>query len=111
MRAEIAKGTKEGDRIKKIVADGGLVPFETTVTLLTNALIATQSKNYLIDGFPRAVDQAQFFEQQVVETQQVLYYEVPQEIMIERCMKRAETSGRDDDNAETIKKRIQQYFD
>jgi adenylate kinase family enzyme len=31
--------------------------------------------------------------------------------MIERCMKRAETSGREDDNAETIKKRIQQYFD
>lgn len=26
-------------------------------------------------------------------------------------MKRAETSGRDDDNAETIKKRIQQFFD
>ena len=26
-------------------------------------------------------------------------------------MKRAETSGREDDNAETIKKRIQQYFD
>jgi adenylate kinase family enzyme len=111
MRAEIAKGTKEGDRIRKIVADGGLVPFETTVQLLINALIATPSKNYLIDGFPRAVDQAQYFEQNVMETQQVLFYDVPQELMIERCMKRAETSGRDDDNAETIKKRIQQFFD
>jgi len=57
MRAEIAKATKEGDRIKKIVADGGLVPFETTVGLLTNALIANlPAKNFLIDGFPRAVD-------------------------------------------------------
>ena len=46
-----------------------------------------------------------------METQQVLYYEVPQEIMLERCMKRAETSGRSDDNAETIKKRVQNYFD
>ena len=46
-----------------------------------------------------------------METQQVLFYDVPQELMIERCMKRAETSGRDDDNAETIKKRIQQFFD
>jgi adenylate kinase family enzyme len=42
----------------------------------------------------------------VIETQQVLYYEVPQEVMLERCMKRAETSGRSDDNAETIKKRV-----
>jgi adenylate kinase family enzyme len=31
--------------------------------------------------------------------------------MVERCMKRAETSGRADDNAETIKKRIQQFVD
>jgi adenylate kinase family enzyme len=31
--------------------------------------------------------------------------------MLERCMKRSETSGRSDDNAETIKKRVQNYFD
>jgi len=40
-----------------------------------------------------------------------LFYDVPQEIMLERCLKRAETSGRSDDNAETIKKRVQNYFD
>jgi UMP-CMP kinase len=57
------------------------------------------------------VDQAQYFEQNVIETQQVLYYEVPQEVMLERCLKRGETSGRTDDNVETIKKRVQNYFD
>jgi len=31
--------------------------------------------------------------------------------MVERCMKRAETSGRSDDNAVTIKNRIQKFFD
>lgn len=62
-------------------------------------MIETKSENYLIDGFPRAVDQALYFEQNVVEAQQVLFYDVPQEIMLERCMKRAETSGRSDDNA------------
>lgn len=39
-----SQGTKEGDRIKKIVADGGLVPFELTVQILVNALIATPSE-------------------------------------------------------------------
>lgn len=63
MRNEMASGTKEGDRIKKIVADGGLVPHELTVKILINALIANPSENYLIDGFPRAVDQAIYFEQ------------------------------------------------
>lgn len=31
--------------------------------------------------------------------------------MLERCLKRAETSGRSDDNPDTIKKRVQAYFD
>jgi len=44
MRAEMQKGSKEGDQIKKIVADGGLVPFELTVDILVNALIATPSQ-------------------------------------------------------------------
>jgi adenylate kinase family enzyme len=46
-----------------------------------------------------------------MEVTQVLFYDVPQEIMLQRCMKRAETSGRSDDNAETIKTRVQNYFD
>lgn len=41
----------------------------------------------------------------------MLYYDVPQETMLKRCMKRAETSGRSDDNAETIRVRVQNYFD
>mmetsp|Transcript_22762 Transcript_22762/g.21968 ORF Transcript_22762/g.21968 Transcript_22762/m.21968 type:complete len:122 (+) Transcript_22762:7-372(+) len=67
MRAEIQKGTKDGERIKKIVAEGGLVPCELTVGVLINGLIANPSKNYLIDGFPRATDQAIYFEQNVCE--------------------------------------------
>jgi hypothetical protein len=38
------------------MAEGGLVPFEMTVQILINGLIARPSKNYLIDGFPRAVE-------------------------------------------------------
>jgi len=58
MRQEVSKGTKEGEKIKKIQKAGGLVPFELTVQILINGLIATPSKTktYLIDGFPRAID-------------------------------------------------------
>jgi len=62
MRAEMVKGTKEGERIRKIVNEGNLVPYELTVQVLQNALLANPSKNYLIDGFPRALDQAIHFE-------------------------------------------------
>jgi len=62
MRAEMKKGTKEGEEIARIVGEGQLVPYQLTVQVLINALIATPSKNYLIDGFPRALDQAMHFE-------------------------------------------------
>jgi len=43
IRAEMAKGTKEGEKMKKLVAAGALVPFDLTVQILINALIATPS--------------------------------------------------------------------
>jgi len=56
MRSEMAKGSKEGEEIKKIVAKGDLVPFKLTVEILIKGMIANPSNNYLIDGFPRAID-------------------------------------------------------
>lgn len=88
-----------------------MVPPELTVEILINYLMGTSSSNYLIDGFPRAVDQAKLFESHGLTPDKILFYDVPQEVMIARCMKRAETSGRSDDNADTIKKRVQTYFD
>jgi adenylate kinase family enzyme len=35
-----------------------------------------------------------------------LYYEVSDEVMLQRCLKRAETSGRGDDKEEILKKRL-----
>lgn len=43
IRAEMAKGTKEGEKMKKLVAAGALVPFDLTVQILINALISTPS--------------------------------------------------------------------
>ena len=41
----------------------------------------------------------------------VLYFEVADETMVKRLLKRAETSGRVDDNEETIKKRLKTFHD
>ena len=41
---------------------GGLVPYDLTVKIIINGMIANPSKNYLLDGFPRATDQAEYFE-------------------------------------------------
>lgn len=41
----------------------------------------------------------------------VLYFEVPDDVMVERLLGRAKTSGRVDDNEETIKKRLKTFHD
>lgn len=41
----------------------------------------------------------------------VLYFECSEEVMEERLIKRGETSGRVDDNAETIKKRFSTFVE
>jgi adenylate kinase family enzyme len=43
-RFVISQGTKEGEEIARIVGEGQLVPYQLTVQVLINALIATPSK-------------------------------------------------------------------
>ena len=65
----------------------------------------------MIDGFPCAVDQAVYFEKEVVEAHQILYYDVPEETMKERMCKRAETVKRDDDTDATRETRMKNYLE
>ena len=76
--------------------------------LLAEAMIAKLggSKGFLIDGYPREVAQGEEFEKAIAPCKHILYFEVSDETMTQRLLKRAETSGRADDNVETIKKRL-----
>lgn len=91
--------------------EGGLISDSLTVQVLCNALVAKPSKSYLIDGFPRTKEQAILFEKCVGECQAVLFFELPRETMIARCLERAKTSGRADDTEEVIEKRIKVFED
>lgn len=82
-----------------------------TVNVLSNAMATNPSKHFLIEGFPRAIDQAQHFEQTVCEMQQLIYLEMPKEEMHARLLKRGEGSERIEDQPETCTKRIQNFFD
>jgi UMP-CMP kinase len=86
---------------------------EVTVALLENAMkdaIAKQGKyKFLIDGFPRKLDQAHKFENEVCPSVFTLFFDCTEEVMLKRLLKRGETSGREDDNAESIKKRFRTF--
>ena len=67
LRDEVKKGTEVGKDCEKLMKEGLLVPVEVTLELLKKAMKQgkKKAKGYLIDGFPRAVDQAQAFEKKV----------------------------------------------
>lgn len=111
LRDEVASGSQRGKQLTQIMESGELVPLETVLGLLRDAMIkkAATSKGFLIDGYPRELDQGKRFEAEVAPVTAVLYFEVADETMKKRLMKRAETSGRVDDNEETILKRLKTF--
>lgn len=112
LRAERSRpNSKYADIINQNIQQGTIVPSQITIDLLKNAM-AEKSNNcdyFLIDGFPRNVDQGVAFEEQVEPCSALLFFDCPEEILINRLLKRSETSGRDDDNLDSIKKRLVTY--
>ncbi|KAI1189049.1 uridylate kinase [Nemania serpens] len=91
----------------------------TTTTTTTTATTTTPSTTapapprgkFLIDGFPRKFDQAVKFEEAVCPARFVLFYDCPEAEMERRLLERGKTSGRDDDNAESIRKRFRTFVE
>ncbi len=69
LRAEIARGSPQGESIKRTIELGQLVPVEVTLALLRSSMRCSRGTKFLVDGFPRAMDQAAAFE--------VRYYPCP----------------------------------
>jgi len=105
------QGSQVGELIRNYMKDGKIVPMEITITLLEKAMIENDSNRFLIDGFPRQLDQAFAFEKEVVESSLIIYFECSEEVMLQRLLKRGQTSGRVDDNAESIKKRFKTFLE
>nr|XP_005168739.1 adenylate kinase isoenzyme 1 isoform X1 [Danio rerio] len=112
LRAEVASGSERGKQLQAIMQKGELVPLDTVLDMIKDAMIAKAdvSKGYLIDGYPREVKQGEEFEKKIGAPALLLYIDAKGETMVKRLMKRGETSGRADDNEETIKKRLDLYY-
>ncbi|KAF9969555.1 hypothetical protein BGZ73_008052 [Actinomortierella ambigua] len=110
LRAEQERpGSQYGELIKTYIKEGKIVPHIVTIALLENAMLESGQKRFLIDGFPRKMDQALEFERVVVPSKFILFFECPEEVMLQRLLKRGETSGRSDDNIESIRKRFRTF--
>ena len=114
LRAEIASGSKLGQEINEIISFGNLIPDEQMIQLLKNYIknLPADCTGVIFDGFPRTVEQAHALTQMLDEHHMDAYMLdlwAEEDTIIERLLNRGKTSGRADDNLETIKKRLRIY--
>ena len=115
LRAEIKNGTELGKIAKQYIDDGMLVPDSLIVDMLAGVYdtYGPSHKGVIFDGFPRTVPQAEALKKMLADrghkVAAMIELAVPEEELMNRLIKRGEESGRSDDNAETIKKRLDVY--
>ncbi len=111
-REAISQGTELGKLVQSIIDEGHLVPDQTVVDMVEETIASEDySEGYVLDGFPRTVEQAVAFDNllerrnESVDAFISLY--APDEELIQRLLSRGE--GRSDDTEEKIKNRLEVY--
>ncbi|XP_068604619.1 UMP-CMP kinase [Brachionichthys hirsutus] len=119
LREEQAReGSEYGKLIAGCIKEGSIVPVHITIKLLWKAMEETMKKDerkfhFLIDGFPRNEDNLQGWNSTMDEkalVKFVLFFDCNREVCIERCLERGKSSGRTDDNRDSLEKRIKTYL-
>jgi len=115
LRAERKReGSSLGAEIEETITSGGTVRSEIIASLLEQAMRegGWGGASFVVDGYPRSVEQLRGWEATLSKKVNLLCcmsIEVGRKEMKRRLLGRAETSGRLDDNEETIEKRFATY--
>nr|WP_199307021.1 adenylate kinase [Alkalinema sp. FACHB-956] len=114
LRAAVAHQTPLGVKAKQYMDAGELVPDSLVIDLIRERLQEPDAqKGWILDGFPRNEPQAGFLDTLLQEIHQecdrVINLDVPDEVVVQRLVKRGEDSGRSDDNEATIRRRLDVY--
>ena len=140
LRQAIESGSELGKKVQKIMSEGLLVSDDIVLDLIKNELSEIGESGFLLDGYPRNINQAKSLNDLLVNIDKPLDYsiliDVPSEILIKRlsgrrtcsltgktlniyfsseneideCLsKGGELLQREDDNEESITKRIEVY--
>ena len=114
LRENISTQTDLGKLASKYVSSGELVPDDLIIDLVNLSIVDLQSKKssykgVILDGFPRTINQAVALENKIKELnvfiKSVVYLDISDEKILSRLLNR----GRDDDEPELIKNRLDVY--
>lgn len=116
LRAARASGSDLGQRVSKIMDEGGLVSDEIVIDLISEQLTTNaDAPGFIFDGFPRTIGQAEaldsLLESRGEAVDLVIRIRVDDPLLLERVTKRFEEQGRADDNPETFSRRLERYYE
>jgi adenylate kinase len=114
LRAHVKGETAIGRQVQQYLASGDLVPDGIVMDILRKPVVEANKKGgYVLDGFPRTVEQAEIAYSVAqtlgVEVQVVVHLEVPRDELVRRLIERGQASGRSDDNLDVINHRLDVY--
>ena len=115
-RVAITNRTPLGERIKRIISEGGYVPDSLTLKVVASRLVESDAADgWLLDGFPRTARQVDALDAELAKggaaLDAVVSITADEEAIIERMLRRAEIEGRPDDNEDTIRNRMEVYHE
>ena len=93
LREEAAKDTPLGKEIKEVMEKGNLVSDEIITTLLKNRITSADCKNgYILDGYPRTINQAKTYNELLLELGLgeciVIFFNIDKERALKRTLSR-----------------------
>ncbi|XP_042311672.1 adenylate kinase isoenzyme 1-like isoform X2 [Sceloporus undulatus] len=111
LREEASKSTSRGKAIRDIMLNGALVPSGYITDLVADNLLKCEDvKGFVVEGFPREINQAKLFEEIVGRTpNMVIVFDCSTETMIQRLLIRSQMGERVDDHERIIRQRLETY--
>jgi len=113
-RDNIARGTELGRLAQEYTAAGKYVPDSVTNDMVRARLAESDAQSFVLDGYPRTADQVDELDDILASMGAKLDGVIAlvvddREELVQRMIKRAETSGRADDTEEVIRHRQDVY--
>ncbi|GAB6077729.1 adenylate kinase [Hydrogenobaculum acidophilum] len=88
LRSEVSRKTPLGLKAQEYMNQGLLVPDQLIVEMIKSLLSSAPDKNYVFDGFPRTVNQAEAFEDMLksmnLDVDKVFYFDLDDDIIVKR---------------------------
>lgn len=113
-RRNVAEGTELGQEAQKYMSSGDYVPDTVTNAMVANRLAeADTAAGYLLDGYPRTLDQVTELDTILASLDKTLDAVVEitanTDEVVARLLQRAKEQGRADDTEDVIRRRMQVY--